>query len=172
MDSQDERYGRAAAEYGPALGRLARGYEADPDIRTDLLQDIHLALWRSMAAFDGRCSLRTWVYRVAHNAAASHVLKRRRARAGAMVGLDELDVRDAAPNPEDALGEHQALARLMAMIRALKAPDAQVMLLYLEDLDAASIGEITGLSAAAVSTKIHRIKSVLAKRFQDRGARP
>jgi RNA polymerase sigma-70 factor (ECF subfamily) len=170
MDSQDERYAGAAGEYGTALGRLARAYEADPDIRTDLLQEIHLALWRSMAAFDGRCSLRTWVYRVAHNAAASHVLKRR--RAGAMVALEDLDVSDGAPNPEEALGEHQALQRLMAMIRALRPPDAQVMLLYLEDIDAASIGEITGMSAAAVATKIHRIKSLLAKRFQDRGARP
>jgi len=170
--SQDERYASAAGEYGPALGRLARAYEADPDRRRDLIQDIHLALWRSLAAFDGRCSLRTWVYRVAHNAAASHVLKRRRARAGAMVALEELDVSDGAPDPEQVLGEHQALQHLMAMIRALKPPDAQVMLLYLEDIDAAAIGEITGLSAGAVATKIHRIKSVLAKRFQDRGASP
>lgn len=168
--SQDERYKSAAAEYGPALERLARAYESDPDTRTDLLQEIHLALWRSMAVFDGRCSLRTWVYRVAHNAAASHVLKRRRARTGAMVGLEELDVSDGTPNPEEALGEHQALQRLMAVIRTLKPPDAQVMLLYLEDLDAAAIGEVTGMSAAAVATKIHRIKSVLAKRFQ--GASP
>ena len=32
-----------------------------------------MALWRSFAAFDGRCSLRTWVYRVAVN----HCLKYR-----------------------------------------------------------------------------------------------
>ena len=172
MDSQDERYASVAAEYRPALERLARAYEADPDRRRDLIQEIHFALWRSLVAFDGRCSLRTWVYRVAHNAAASHVLKRRRTRPGAMVGLEDLDVGDDAPNPEEALGEHQALSRLMAMIRALKPPDAQVMLLYLEDIDAAAIGEITGMSAGAVAIKIHRIKSVLAKRFQDRGASP
>jgi DNA-directed RNA polymerase specialized sigma24 family protein len=34
------------------------------------LQEIRIALWRSFANFDGRCSLRTWVYRVAHNTAA------------------------------------------------------------------------------------------------------
>jgi len=39
------------------------------------------------------------------------------------------------------------------------------MLLYLEDLDAAAIGEITGLSARAVATRIHRIKKILAGRF-------
>jgi RNA polymerase sigma-70 factor (ECF subfamily) len=57
------------------------------------------------------------------------------------------------------------------MIHALKPPDAQVMLLYLEDLDAAAIGEITGLSAPAIATKIHRIKAVLASRFHETGGR-
>ncbi len=161
---QDERYRGAAAEYGPALERLARAVEADAAERRDLLQEIHLAVWRSMAGFDGRCSMRSWVYRVAHNAAASHVMRRRRAPKG--VSIEELVLADDGANPEEIAGEKQALERLMAMIRALKAPDAQVMLLYLEDLDAAAIGEITGMSPGAIATKIHRIKALLAKRFQ------
>ncbi|MBM3792595.1 MAG: hypothetical protein FJW31_00715 [Acidobacteria bacterium] len=64
---QDDLYNEAHAEYGPALRRLVRGYEAHPDRQADLLQEMHLELWRSLAAFDGRCSLRTWVYRVANN---------------------------------------------------------------------------------------------------------
>jgi RNA polymerase sigma-70 factor, ECF subfamily len=161
---QDERYRGVAAEFGPALERLARAVEADAAERRDLLQDIHLAVWRSMAVFDGRCSMRTWVYRVAHNAAASHVMRSRRAPKG--VSIEDLDLADESASPEEAVSEHQALERLMAMIRALKAPDAQVMLLYLEDLDAAAIGEITGISPGAIATKIHRIKTLLAKRFQ------
>ena len=38
---QDARYVSAAAEFGRALERLARGYEADPNLRSDLLQEIH-----------------------------------------------------------------------------------------------------------------------------------
>jgi RNA polymerase sigma factor (sigma-70 family) len=169
--SQDERYRGVAAEYGPALARLARGYEADPAERRDLLQDIHFALWRSLAGFDGRCSMRTWVYRVAHNAAASHVQQRRRAKAGKLTTLEDLADAADTDNPEETAGENQMLTRLMTMIRALKAPDAQVMLLYLEDMDAVAIGEITGLSARAVATKIHRVKALLAQRFQAEGAR-
>src|SRR5207302_4720671 len=75
---QDANYRDAAAEYGAALERLARAYEADPDRRRDLLQEIHLALWRSFAGFNGLCSQRTWVYRVAPNSATSHVLRERR----------------------------------------------------------------------------------------------
>lgn len=164
---RDERYLSAAAEFGPALERLARAYEADAVERRDLLQDIHFALWRSMATFDGRCSTRTWVYRVAHNTAVSHLLVRKRAPKGA--SLEDFEVVDDAAGPEELAGEHRAIERLMAMIRALKPADAQIMLLYLEDLDAGAIGEITGLKPGAVATKIHRIKSLLAKRFQGGG---
>lgn len=67
---------RVLDELGPSLFRLTLGYEFDPEQRRDLLQDIHLAVWRSLDVFDGRCWLRTWVYRVAHNTAATHVLRR------------------------------------------------------------------------------------------------
>jgi hypothetical protein len=36
---------------------------------------------------------------------------------------------------------------------------------YLEGMDAASIAEITGLSAANVWTRIHRIKGLLTRQF-------
>jgi RNA polymerase sigma-70 factor (ECF subfamily) len=167
--SQDERYAIAAADFGPAIERLARVYEAGADARGDLIQDIHLALWRSLAGFDGRCSLRTWVYRVAHNTAASHVQKRRRGRAERLASLDELELVADADDPEAAVGERRALDRLMRLIQALQAPDRQVVLLYLEDLDAAAIGEITGLSPGAVATKIHRLKALLARQFAQGG---
>src|SRR5688572_6746699 len=74
----DAIYERISTEYAAPLARLARAHEADPSLQQDLLQEIHIALWRSLPAFGGRCSLRTWVYRVAHNAAVSHVLRGRR----------------------------------------------------------------------------------------------
>ncbi|MGR4865641.1 RNA polymerase sigma factor [Caulobacter sp. LARHSG274] len=164
-ETQDERYRLAAVNFGSALERLARGYEASPDERRDLLQDIHTALWRSFAGYDARCSLRTWVYRIAHNVGASHIL-RRRAKSAPWASLDAIADAPAPDNPEREAGERQVLTRLLAMIDGLKPPDRQVMLLYLEDLDAAAIGEITGLSAGAVATKIHRIKAILARRFE------
>jgi RNA polymerase sigma-70 factor, ECF subfamily len=65
VSDQERLYAEVAAEYGGAIERLAHGYERDADRRRDLLQEIHAALWHSLARFDGRCSMRTWVYRVA-----------------------------------------------------------------------------------------------------------
>jgi len=57
----------------------------------------------------------------------------------------------------------------LGLVQSLKPLDRQVILSYLEGLDAASIGEITGISPGNVATKIHRIKNVLARRFQEGG---
>ncbi|MBV9932213.1 MAG: sigma-70 family RNA polymerase sigma factor [Alphaproteobacteria bacterium] len=161
--AQDELFLGAIAEFGPALARLAAAYEADWDQRRDLLQDVKLALWRSFAGYAGQCSMRTWVFRVAHNTAISTRLRRRKL---GLVSLDELADLAAADDPEATVGNAHVLARLQAMIRRLKPPDDQVMLLYLEDQDAAAIAEITGLSAGAVATRIHRVKQLLSNRLR------
>jgi RNA polymerase sigma-70 factor (ECF subfamily) len=165
---REQRYAEAAAAFGPALERLAGAYERDPDKRRDLLQEIHIALWRSLARFDGRCSLRTWVYRVAHNTATSKTL-RPQTNAPTIVGLDEgLESFAAVASEEQVLDRRRALDRVHDLIRQLRPLDRQVMLLYLEQLDAASIAEITGLSPAHVATKVHRIKQILVQRFHER----
>jgi RNA polymerase sigma-70 factor, ECF subfamily len=167
--SRDEIYREAAAEYGGALDRLARAYEQDADKRRDLTQEIHFALWRSFETFDARCSLRTWIYRVAHNVAATHVARQRRFHAAALVSLEEVESL-ADPNPsQPAADRRQALDRLLALIHRLKPLDRQVILSYLEGLDAAAIGEITGISPGNAATKIHRIKTVLARQFHEGG---
>jgi RNA polymerase sigma-70 factor (ECF subfamily) len=164
----DKLYQEAAQTYGAALERLARAYEADADLRRDLLQDIHVALWRSFQTFDGRCSVRTWIYRVAHNVGATHVLRQRRTQPQTLVGLEDLENLPDA-NSHQAADRSHALDRLLGLIQQLKPLDRHVILSYLEGLDAVAIGEITGLSAANVATKIHRIKTLLARWFQQGG---
>jgi RNA polymerase sigma-70 factor (ECF subfamily) len=169
MDStrgrQSELYLQAVADFGSALVRLVRAYEADQERQRDLLQDIHLALWRSLPGFAGDCSLRTWVYRVAHNVAITTRLRR---RPTAMASLEEIMQMPAPDDVEGDAGDALALERLRALIRRLKPPDDQVMVLYLEDASAETIAEVTGLSPRAVATRIHRIKTLLAKQFRGR----
>jgi RNA polymerase sigma-70 factor (ECF subfamily) len=163
----DDHYAEVARTFGAALERLAGGYERDADARRDLLQDIHVALWRSLARYDGRCSLRTWVYRVAHNTAISRAV-RPRANTPTLVAIDDdLDSLAEAAGHDEGLDRRRALDRLYALIQRLRPLDRQVMLLYLEEEEAASIAEITGLSVANVSTKVHRIKQILVRQFYE-----
>jgi RNA polymerase sigma-70 factor, ECF subfamily len=165
--SQDSLYEQTAESYGPALDRLARAYELDPDARRDLLQEIHLQLWRTFPSFDQRCSLRTWVYRVAHNVATGHVIRQSRVR-NKLVSIEDIETMPGSDH-ELAASQTQALERLSTLIQRLKPLDRQIIVSYLEGMDASSIGEITGLSAANIAMKVHRIKNVLKRWFDEGG---
>jgi RNA polymerase sigma-70 factor (ECF subfamily) len=164
MSTQDDLYSEAVVEYGASLERLARAYEANTEDRRDLIQEIHLAIWRSFELYDARCSLRTWVYRVAHNVAVSRVMRKRRFLSD-LVSLEDLET------SRDSVAAHSADQRSMLdsmweLIQQLKPLDRQVIVSYLEEMDAASIGEVTGLSPQNVATRVHRIKNLLAKLYQ------
>jgi RNA polymerase sigma-70 factor (ECF subfamily) len=163
---QNELYTRAVADWGRMLDRLAAGYEADPDKRRDLRQEIHFQLWRSFEGFDGRCSLKTWTLRVAHNTAASYVIRERRVNAK-LVGFEEIErTLESVEQPQD-IDRDRALQDLQQLILKLRPLDRQIIISYLEGLDAAHIAEITGLTPANIGMKIHRIKKILAHRIRE-----
>jgi RNA polymerase sigma-70 factor (ECF subfamily) len=162
---QDDWYSRVAAQWGAALQRMARSCEADLDRRRDVLQDMHVAIWKSHTLFDGRCSESTWIYRIATNVAANHVTRERRRNAP----LISLDLVDDLPGDDASLATEKdlALRKLFDIIDRLGNPDRSVITLYLEGLDATSIGEITGMTPGAIATRISRIKTLLARLFKE-----
>jgi len=163
----DARFRAIAAEYAATLVRVARGYEADEQRQQDLVQDMLFAIWSALPRFEGRASVRTWVYRIAHNVAVSHVLKQRRDALSRAVPIEDAKigalVRDAAREAEG----REAVQKLAALVRALRPADAQIVLLYLEGLEHDDIAEITGLSRENVAVKIHRIKGALTRAMQE-----
>jgi RNA polymerase sigma-70 factor, ECF subfamily len=161
---QDALYEQAVTEHGSMIRRLAYGYEADPERRRDLLQDIHLELWQSLELFDGRCALRTWVFRVAHNVAASHIGRQRRI-ASRLVELEALDTEPGLVDEETLANHRHAAQKLLGLIYRLRPADRQIILLYLEGETAAEIAEVTGFSPSNIATKIHRIKKLLQQRY-------
>ncbi len=162
------RFEAVAREHGPALQRFARGYEKDADRQHDLAQEILLALWRALPSFEGRSSLRTWVYRIAHNVAVTHVVKGARDRLARSVPLEDVEAFFAGNAARD-MEERDAVARVAALVRALKPSDAQLILLYLEGLDHTEIADVTGYSPTNVAVKVHRIKDALRRAMTEGG---
>ncbi len=78
----------------------------------------------------------------------------------------DLEALEAEPGFID--GEAQAYqqysaSKLLERIYLLQPLDRQIILLYLEGETAASIAEVTGLSATNIATKIHRLKRLLSR---------
>jgi RNA polymerase sigma-70 factor (ECF subfamily) len=162
---QEGLFATMVAQYAAPLARLARAHEADAALQQDLLQEIYLALWRSLPSFQNRCSLRTWVYRVAHNVAATHVLRARRRRTNLLVNLDDVELADDGADTGAAIDEARALAHVTELIQRLKPIDREVIILHLEGLSRDEIAEIAGLTFSNVAIKIHRIKQLLTRSF-------
>ena len=101
---------------------------------------------------------------MAHNTAVSYVNRERRRNTG-LVNIEEIEPTAASRNAEPDIDRQRALRQLSQLILKLKPLDRQIMLSYLEDMDNAAIAEITGLSAANIAVKVHRIKNILSRRF-------
>jgi RNA polymerase sigma-70 factor, ECF subfamily len=127
-----------------------------------------MELWISLGSFDGRCSLRTWVYRVAHNVGASHVVRSRRL-GSRLTDLEKLETEMLAVD-EAEVDRQISSVRIFDLIRRLKPLDRQIIMLYLEGEEAGPIAEVTGISSANVATKIHRIKKLLKQKYMEGAA--
>jgi RNA polymerase sigma-70 factor, ECF subfamily len=161
---QSRHYTEYASQFAPQVARVALGYERTPSKREELLQDIHFEIWRSLIAFAGDCSLRTWVYRVAHNVGATHAIRQARAKSEVLCTIEDLE--ELADSDPDNAEARDGARRLIELVHSLKNPDRQIMMLYLEGESAAEISSATGVSSVNVATKIHRLKLALQQQLQ------
>lgn len=138
----------------PAISRyLARRVERQHV--EDLAADVFALAWRKRTAVTPGEEL-PWLYRISANLVANH----RRKEAAARSFVASLKPADSAPAAEDIVIADQALAEAWGK---LKAKDREVLALaVLEDLPVAAIAASLGISANAVSIRLHRAKKSLS----------
>ena len=165
MSPADDLFRQVLDEYGPALARLARIYERQPARAEDLYQEICLAVWKALPGWQRQASLRTFVYRIAHNRGISH---RRREHLRAALPLDEAaETVDPSPDAEQRTGHRQRRELLLAAVRQLPLGQRQAVSLKLEGLSGQEIGDILELPAGTVRVRLHRAQQALKDRLGD-----
>jgi RNA polymerase sigma-70 factor (ECF subfamily) len=157
--AREDEYGRIVREHGPAIRRLASSYERDPAKREDLEQEIGVAIWQALPAFRGDCSVRTFVFRIAHNRAVTHIQRQRRYAADSLP--DDAPVYDLGASPEAAVAEQQHHQRLHHAIQQLPLPMRQVVVLMLEEFSHREIADVMGISEANVAVRLTRARAAL-----------
>ncbi len=162
--SLQEQYVQLLSEFGPGLARLAASYEAIPQAREDLLQDVRMALWVALPRFRGEASLRTFFYRIAHNRALTHVWRRK--QAGALDPIEDVEVTDERPGPEAQAIESASRGQLFEAIRSLPYASRQVITLALEDMSNREIGTVLGLTENNVAVRLNRARTLLRTRLR------
>jgi RNA polymerase sigma-70 factor (ECF subfamily) len=168
FEATGERFDRILREYGPALARVACGYEKVASAREDLTQEIALAIWQALPHFRGECSERTFVYRIAHNRCLTHVYRRQPAHEP----LDELppvlEPLDPRPLPEEQVAMAHERDRLRSAIQHLPMVHRQVIMLILEGLSHAEIAEVLGITENNVGVRLNRARKALREALEER----
>ncbi len=174
------------AHRAPLTGHCYRmlGSAADAD---DAVQETIVRAWRSLDRYEGRASLRTWLYRIATNVCLDVLSDgARRARpfeegSASSVETASLETRerthwlepipDARAIPADADPFEQVVLRQsirLAFVAALQhlPPRQRAVLLLTEVLgwSAAEVGESLDMTVAAVNSALQRARATMASR--------
>jgi RNA polymerase sigma-70 factor (TIGR02960 family) len=149
----------------------------------DVLQETFLAAWRGFDAFEGRSSLRTWLYRIATNTClnARRAADRRPAKAWDLAAVEPppptrvgevpwlepwpdslLDgAPDALVGPEARYDRHESIS--LAFVTALQTlPPRQVAVLVLRDVlgfRAREVADMLGCSVESVTSALKRARA-------------
>jgi RNA polymerase sigma-70 factor (ECF subfamily) len=144
----------------------------------DIVQETYLRGWRSYGGFEGRASLRTWLYRIATNACLNALESRKSRPLPSGIGERFVDP-DAAfapglevpwlmPFPTDPATAAVERSRLrLALVAALQLLPARqraaLILREVLDLPAAEVADALGLTTAAVNSALQRARARLTE---------
>ncbi len=159
-----EETARELAE--PLLHYLER-YVGDRAVAEDLRQETLLRVARGLASFEGRSTVKTWVYSIATRVAAEYF--RDPARRAQIVDMDEVG---EPADPGQTIDERVVVGEMTACIREVidSLPEiyrAPLILHDLENLTAAQTADICECSVSAVKIRVHRARNRLRKALRN-----
>lgn len=146
--------------HSEALWRFVRSRLRDEFEANDIVHETMLTVWRSAERYQGRSSLRSWMFSIARNKVVDHLRKHGR------VDLKEADdsVADEAPTPDLVVAAAQDAERLRDCISKLgERQRAAIHLSYFEDLSYLEIAEIEQIPAGTVKSRIFHAKQLLMR---------
>jgi RNA polymerase sigma-70 factor (ECF subfamily) len=151
-------------EYAPNLRRFITRWIANENDASDILHDTMLEIWRKADRFQGRSSVKSWMFSIARNKAID------RNRKGARTVLAEPDenIADESPQPDDIVDAFQDAKRVRACIEKLSAVHkAAIHLAFFEGLTYPEIAQIEGCPVGTVKTRIMHAKKLLLRCLSD-----
>jgi RNA polymerase sigma-70 factor (ECF subfamily) len=190
LKAGDEAAFRALIEryHGPMM-RLAMAYVRDRGVAEDVVQETWLTCLRSLERFEGRSSLKTWIFGIAMNVARSR--RRKEARILPFASLWHRDDsnqrrptvdpsrfgRDglwAAPPdswsslPESTVLGNETLRQVKEAIDALPAKQREVITLRdVAGLDADEVCGLLSISAENQRVRLHRARASVRKVLEE-----
>ncbi len=157
LRARDERvFAQLVDELSPPMLRIARLYVPTQALAEEVVQDAWLGVFRGIASFEGRSSLKTWIFRILVNTAKTRGVREARsvpfsslARAEADADEPAVDPARFAPDghwlspppelPEEKLLDEETRAVIDRAIASL--PPAQATVITMRDVEGFTAAE-------------------------------
>jgi RNA polymerase sigma factor (sigma-70 family) len=148
-------YEELHARYGERLVALAMSHGCSRAVAQEVVQDTWAAVVRSIDGFQGRSSLKTWIYRILVNAANALVKRERR-----VVPLPGVEQPATAATPHEQVLWKELIARLRAAIEALSPAQRNVIVLRdIQGLSSEEVCDHLEISEGNQRVLLHRARS-------------
>jgi RNA polymerase sigma-70 factor (ECF subfamily) len=194
-DSDEAAFAQLVDKHTPSMPRVARGYVPSREIAEEVVQETWIALLRGIDNFEGRSSLRTWLFAVMINIAKARGVRERRdadAAIAAYTGgtVDPARFRtgedpwpghwrqgqEPSPFPDTPEGSVLGNELIDVARRELdKLPERQRIVVALRDMlgfDSSEVCELLDISVANQRVLLHRgraaVRAVLENYLEDR----
>jgi RNA polymerase sigma-70 factor (ECF subfamily) len=160
-DAFSELYRRLQRPLFGYLMKLVREREMVEDVLNETMMEV----WRQAARFEGRSSVNTWVFSIAHHRAVSRLRKRRE------TSLDEeqaATIEDEAPTPDERAISGDMSRLLGTLMEQLSFEHREILhLAYYQEFSVQEIADALDLPANTVKTRMfyarQRLKVLLEK---------
>jgi len=169
-----QAFARLVAIHEGMVLNLAARLLGDREEAKDIAQDVFLQVYRTLPRFEGRSTVRTWIYRIVVNQARNrHRFWRRRHR-DEQVSLDQHvaahgDVlRGPGPAPDRVLAQKELAEQLQQALERL--PFEQRTAIVLREVDGLSYEEIAyslNLAVGTVKSRLTRARQALRADLRD-----
>ena len=167
----DQRaYAELVRRHSDSLFRILRRYTGSPDEAYEAAQEAFIAAWSALARYDPARPFSSWLRTIAINKARDR--GRRAAVRQLLFGTRSFEDSGALAQPEQSQGADEELIErqdVVALDRAiaqlppgLRAP---LVLTAFDGLSQREAGEILGISAKTVETRVYRARLILAARL-------
>lgn len=165
----EEAFAVLVARHHAGMVRVALGYVRTRAVAEEVAQDAWMGLLRGLDRFEGRSSLRTWLYRIVVNRAISSALRERQ---HVPVEDRQLEAEDGAFSSDgwwvtppthwadeavDRLAAREIAPRILELIGQLPAAQRRVVTLRdVEGLSSVEVCEILGITEGNLRVLLHR----------------
>jgi len=170
-----QAFARLVALHEGMVFNLAARLLGDPEEARDLAQDVFLQVYRTLGRFQGRSSLKTWIYRIVVNQCRNRQRWWRRRQRSRSCPIDDLTPSDEAKlagsdepgdGPFERVRRREQSERVQKALLELSFDHRAILLLReVENLSCEEVAGTLGLPEGTVKSRLARAREALRQRL-------